>query len=228
MTPENFDVTPPDPEEIEIDDDLNERIDEQIAILGNRAPSYDEIPDDIGDDDAAFLQHAAANPLHHGLNPTERIRTRRLIKFAALETVHRAVEIHYTQGPRRWEGIDKKFRCYPGHIEYPKYADCSAYVTWLYWNALKRRINHGFPDILNGANWKAGYTGTLLQHGRQLHNNTPGLVGDLVIYGAPGTTGRHVAGYIGNGMVFSHGSEAGPFILPWNYRKDVESVRRYL
>jgi cell wall-associated NlpC family hydrolase len=165
--------------------------------------------------------------MHHGLTPEERVRARRLIKFAAVAAVSHKDEIHYTQGPPRWQGIDKKIRCYPGTVRYPTQADCSAFVTWLYWNALKSHINKGFPDILNGARWQAGYTGTLLQHGRVLHSGVPALVGDLVIYGSGGT-GKHVAVYIGNGMVASHGSEAAPLILPWNYRKDIQSVRRYL
>lgn len=229
MTDDPKPVEVEDDESPHIDDELNERLDETIAILGANAPSYANIPDDIGDDDASFLQHAASNPVHHGLSANERIRVRRLIKFAAVETQARASRIHYTQGAERWEGIDKKIRCYPGHIEIPTEADCSAMATWLYWNALKKHINEDkFPDILNGSSWKAGYTGTLLQHGRVLHSGTPGLVGDLVIYGAPGTTGRHVATYVGNGMVHSHGSEAGPFILPWRYRPDIQSVRRYI
>lgn len=211
-----------------ITDEENEELDTIIAVLGANAPSYDDFPDDEGDSDAAFLKHSKAGGPHHGLSPEERIRVRRLIKFAAVETFKRKDQMHYTQGPRRWDGINLEKRCYPGNIEYPNYADCSAGVTWLYWNALKRHINNeNFPDILNDANWKAGYTGTLLSNGRGLDaGGVPSLVGDLVLYGSGRSA--HVAIYVGNGMVWSFGSEAGPFILPWRYRSDVRSVRRYI
>ena len=163
--------------------------------------------------------------VHHGLTDQDRIVARRKMMRSALLAYNHAPSIHYTQGPRRWSGIDQKKRSYKG--QYPYYADCSAFVTWIYWDALKKHINHGFPDILNGARWQAGFTGTLLNHGRPVKGK-PTLIGDLVIYGTPGSTGKHVAMYIGNGKVISHGSEGGPYILPWNYRSDVQSVRRYL
>lgn len=220
------DTTPPEEEieEIEdIDDDLDEEISDELAILGRDAPDYADIPDDIGDADAAFLEHAASGVNHHGLNPTERIRARRLIKFAALETMKHKSAIHYTMGGQRWQGINRELRCYPGKRQYPTQADCSSMATWLYWNALKREINEErLPDIINGQRWKAGYTGTMLGKGRVIRSGIPTNVGDLVIYNG------HVATYIGSGNVHSHGSEAGPFILPYRYRPDIVSVRRYL
>jgi cell wall-associated NlpC family hydrolase len=80
-------------------------------------------------------------------------------------------------------------------------------------------------DHVNGAGWRAGYTGTLLQHGKLVRYRK--AIGDLVIYGN-GPPGKHVAIYVGHGMVISHGSEAGPFHLPWNYRRDVMQTRRYI
>jgi cell wall-associated NlpC family hydrolase len=50
-------------------------------------------------------------------------------------------------------------------------------------------------------------------------------VGDSVLYG-PRPTFEHVATYIGGGLVFSHGSEAGPFKLSAYYRP-VAMVRRH-
>ncbi|MEO6501136.1 MAG: NlpC/P60 family protein [Jatrophihabitantaceae bacterium] len=80
-------------------------------------------------------------------------------------------------------------------------------------------------DVVNGQRWAAGYTGTMLQHGRAVPASSA-QVGDLVIYGS-GAPGQHVAVCLGNGLVFSHGSEAGPFKLALRYRSDVLSVRRY-
>lgn len=216
------DTTPPEVPE-EIDDDLDEEVTDELAVLGRDAPDYKDIPDDIGDADAAFLEHATHGSIHHGLDPAERIRARRLIKFAALETMKHKPTIHYTMGTQRWQGISHQLRCYPGKRQYPTQADCSSMATWLYWNALKREINQeNLVDIVNAARWRAGYTGTMLNNGRPVHSHVPTLVGDLVIYKG------HVATYIGGGNVHSHGSEAGPFILPWRYRTDIVAIRRYL
>jgi len=53
-----------------------------------------------------------------------------------------------------------------------------------------------------------------------------------VIYGNGGT-GEHTAIVVGKDahgtpMVVSHGSEAGPFYLRYNYRNDVMGFRRYI
>lgn len=137
---------------------------------------------------------------------------------AAVLGLHHAPSIHYTQGSSRWEGIDRHRKAWRG--EYPNEADCSAYVTWCIWNGLD---HFGVRDTVNGLGWRAGYTGTMLQHGRRVSNPFPGCA---VIYG-PGT-GEHTALYTGGGLVVSHGSEAGPLLLPWRYRSDVHSIRSYI
>jgi cell wall-associated NlpC family hydrolase len=82
------------------------------------------------------------------------------------------------------------------------------------------------PDILNGANWGSGYTGTLLQHGRSVP--CPGQIGDLIIYGNPGSTGDHVVVYVGGGYTIGHG-EPGLDRNPWqNGPAPVQSCRSYL
>ena len=50
---------------------------------------------------------------------------------------------------------------------------------------------------------------------------------NLAIYGY-GFPGEHVAVCLGGGMVFSHGSEAGPFKLRLHYRPDLYQIRRYI
>ena len=55
------------------------------------------------------------------------------------------------------------------------------------------------------------------------------LPGDIVVYGS-GWPGKHTAIIVKQGrtpMAVSNGSEAGPFYLPYNYRRDVMSIRRY-
>jgi len=140
--------------------------------------------------------------------------------------------IHYTQQAARWQGINTRRRA--GKGQYPNYADCSAYATWCLWNGLY--IPFGVRDTVNGAGWKAGYTGTMLEHGRRITNISKVRKGDCVIYGH-GFPGGHTAIVVGwskkvseggHPMVVSHGSEAGPYYLPYNYRSDVMQIRRYI
>jgi len=153
------------------------------------------------------------------LGAKKRRTVRRRLRRTALNAARNRGAIHYTQGFRRWDGI-RLHRRGPGH--YPNYADCSALASWLLWDAFKHvRMNN---DIVNGARWTGGFTGTMLRHGK--HLSRPTLVGDCVFYGS-WPNGSHVAIYIGNNLVVSHGSEAGPLIVRWNYRS-VLAVRRYI
>lgn len=146
---------------------------------------------------------------------------------AALLGLHHAPAIHYTQGSERWDGIAKGLVARKG--QYPTEADCSAFASWCLWNGLHLAL--GLGDVVNGENWNAGYTGTMAQHGRQVIHLNRVLPGDCVLYG-PAPTYEHVAIVVGvqNGvpMVVSHGSEAGPFFLAYNYRPDVGQIRRYV
>jgi hypothetical protein len=92
----------------------------------------------------------------------------------------RAPSLHYTQGPRRWEGIADHLKAWKGQC--PHYADCSAFATWVLWNALDHFHSR---DIVNGAKWQGGYTGTLLAHGRVVKRGWSRKPLDLVLYGQP-------------------------------------------
>lgn len=165
------------------------------------------------------------------LTAKERTRARRIAVRAALLGLHNAAAIHYTQGSARWQGIkDTRFS---QRRQFPNYADCSAFATWCLWNGLY--VPYHKPDVVNGADWKAGYTGTMLSHGRSIRYTKNIRWGDCVLYGAPGSSGRHVAIIVKVGkprgsslMVVSHGSEGGPYYLPYNYRRDIQSIRRYI
>lgn len=163
-----------------------------------------------------------------GLSKAHRAEARRRVYNAAWLGYSHRVRMHYTQGNRRWDGINKDFNAKQG--EYPKYADCSSFATWCLWNGL--HIPYNVRDTVNGAAWRHGYTGTMLEHGKVVQHLNNVLVGDCVIYGKTGTTGAHTAIVVGkkNGqiMVISHGSEGGPYYLPYNYRKDIMSIRRYI
>lgn len=159
-----------------------------------------------------------------GLNIAQRQRARKRVVAAAYLGLHNAQRIHYTQGPQRWEGIAKHRRAYRG--EYPTQADCSAFATWCLWDATLR---YRLPDFVNGEAWTGGYTGTQQDHGKRVPARTRSMLpGDLVFYGDQGGgVAEHVAVYVGNGLVVSHGSEGGPYLLAWNYRP-VNEVRRYI
>jgi cell wall-associated NlpC family hydrolase len=146
---------------------------------------------------------------------------------AALLGLHHAPALHYTQGSERWEGIAHGRVAHKG--EYPTHADCSAFATWCLWNGL--HLGLGLPDVVNGTHWGSGYTGTMAQHGRQIMHLGRVLPGDCVLYG-PAPTYEHVAIVVGVKndvpMVVSHGSEPGPFLLPFSYRSDAGQFRRYI
>ena len=162
-----------------------------------------------------------------GLSFEHRVHARDRARDAALLGLRHAPSIHYTQTSRRWEGIDKHLTSRNG--EYPKNADCSSFATWCLWNGLY--VPYHCRDTVNGAHWDGGFTGTMLQHGKRVVHLHNVLRGDLVLYGG-GPNAHHVAIVVGwrNGvpMVVSHGSEAGPFYLPYNYRGDVREIRRYI
>lgn len=157
-----------------------------------------------------------------GLSAEHRIKARDLAVEAALLTIRNAPAIHYTQGPLRWQGIDHELKAYRG--QFPTYADCSAMGTWWLWQGLD---HYGCRDTVNGANWRYGFTGTMLTHGKSVAHQANWLRGDLFIYG-DGGDGEHVAMYLGGGFVASHGSEPGPFKLAHDYRGDLMAVRRYI
>jgi hypothetical protein len=163
-----------------------------------------------------------------GLSKANRAKARKIATDAAwLAYSHRNV-ISYTQGKSRWDGIDTTD--YSEKNQYPRQADCSSFATWCLWNGLY--VKFGVRDTVNGAAWKAGYTGTMLKHGKQVQHLENVLPGDCAIYGIPGTTGKHTAIVVGkkNGkiMVISHGSQSGPYYLPYNYRSDLICFRRYI
>lgn len=163
-----------------------------------------------------------------GLSANNRRIARNRAATAAMLGYRNRGVVHYTQGPLRWSGIDRKLNANQG--EFPRNADCSAYATWCLWNGLF--LPFRVRDTVNGQAWKAGYTGTMLKHGKRVVHLKNVLRGDCVLYGRPGTTGSHVAIVVGrlNGrvMVVSHGSEGGPYYVPYNYRGDIMSIRRYI
>jgi hypothetical protein len=162
-----------------------------------------------------------------GLPTKERIRARDLAVGAALLGLHHAPAIHYSQGAMRFDGIIHQAKAWRG--QFPTALDCSAFVTWCLWNGLD---HFHLRDIVNGAGWRAGYTGTLAEHGARVD----GLAlqrADVALYGRRWPF-EHTALVIGRDrthrrtLVISHGSEGGPYLLPIDYRADLAQVRRYI
>ena len=166
-------------------------------------------------------------PSASGLGSAQRLRARDRASQAARLALNHA-PLHYSQEAKpRWEGIAKRLNS--AHGQYPKVADCSSFVTWCLWNALY--LKFGLGDIVNGAGWTGGYTGTLRSHGQAVQHVANLLRGDCVHYGPD--PGKHVAIIIskpGTGvpMVASWGDEGGPFLEPYNYRTDISEFRRYI
>jgi hypothetical protein len=125
---------------------------------------------------------------------------------------------HYTQDSRRWSGIANKVCPSSGA---PPYSDCSSSTTWCYWTV----FGNG-PDFINGANWKAGYTGTQVSHGKEV-TLAQAKPADLVFYGKSHSDISHVAIYVGGGKVISHGSDPVGY-YGVDYRTDRQQIRSYI
>jgi hypothetical protein len=168
---------------------------------------------------------------YSGLNERDRDVARRLfVKGVEVLMAHPA-QVHYSQNMvDRWEGIHDEIIPWTaaGRVngKYPKHGDCSSTVTYLLWLALAHHFH--LPDRVNGQNWQAGYTGTLIDHGKTVKDWSRLKVGDLIIYGSSVSNTEHVAGSIGGRRAFSHGSEAGPFLVDFEYRSDIVAVKRYI
>lgn len=159
-----------------------------------------------------------------GLSLEHRKQARSRSVQAATLAFKRKDELFYTQKARRWDGIRLKKVASRGQI--PRFADCSAFVTWCIWNGLW--VPYQVRDTVNGARWLSGYTGTMLQHGKLVRDHSNIQWADAAIYGEPGTSGKHTALCVGGGQVISMGSDAGPYKLDINYRDDLMEVRRYI
>jgi len=162
-----------------------------------------------------------------GLTRAERIRARKRDVACSYTMLKHSNQMAYSQGPDRWSGIDHHLRSYKGEV--PPTSDCSSSSTWKAWDATLRYHPN---DFVNGTHWKSGYTGTMQQHGarvkvRLVRGKPVNLLpGDRVFYGNQGGgIAEHVADYVGNGLVVSHGS-AGAHLLRWDYRP-VNEVRRF-
>jgi NlpC/P60 family len=135
------------------------------------------------------------------------------IMAAAMWGYYNRGQIGYTQQAARGQDFGP-----PPNV--PGDTDCSAFATWCYKSAGARD-----PNGLNYS-W-IGWTGSMVKHGQKVSLDSLN-VGDLVFYGGSGGSPGHVAVYVGNGRVVSHGSEPGPLLLSTRYRSDILFAKRYL
>ena len=173
-------------------------------------------------------------PSVSGLSRQQRSRARERAVQAALLGLHNKDEVRYTdpdvasEAALRRDGIKNSRRARLGH--FPRHSDCSSFATWCLWNALF--LPFGLDDVVNGASWTGGFTGTMLSHGKRVRHAKNARRGDCVLYGDEGTSGSHVTIIVGHKegvpMVVSHGSDDGPFFLKFDYRDDVMQIRRYI
>jgi hypothetical protein len=167
-------------------------------------------------------------PSVSGLDREQRRKARKRAVRAALLGLDNTSRIHYTQDATpRWEGIRNRLDA--GHGKFPAHSDCSSFATWCLWNGLQ--LEFGVDDVVNGFDWTAGYTGTMLKNGRRVRHLENVKPGDCVLYGTE-WPGKHVAIVVGRKdgvpMAVSHGSEEGPFLVRYDYRPDVLQFRRYI
>lgn len=130
--------------------------------------------DTVGDDRVHAAEHKTDAA---GLTNDQVTETRRCVMRAANlgVTLHR--EMTYSEAANRWSGITERRRSILDQV--PPSCDCSAFATWCYWDATRWL---GLPDVVNGQAWAAGYTGTMIQHGRGIELASA-QAGDLVFYG---------------------------------------------
>jgi hypothetical protein len=145
--------------------------------------------------------------------------------------ITQASRIHYTQ---TMTGPNGRLSMLLYHPRGPPasgdlWADCSGSVEALYiWAGLPDPAGPGAIQRYPGA---AVYTGSQAEHGRLVWRRGESLTklkpGDLIFYGN-GAPWHHVTMYLGDGRVFSHGSEDGPYNNSVYYRPDAGEARRYV
>lgn len=112
----------------------------------------------------------------------------------------------------------------------PPWSDCSGFVTICHRAAGAKNPNgaHGPYDGL-------GYTGTLMDGGRKVDSVEKLRPGDAVFYGFtkkpsgpfPLDSPTHVALYVGDGKVITHGKASGPERQHWRYWTEINCMVTY-
>lgn len=177
---------------------------------------------------ASIVPHAGVS----GLSKEHAAKARELDAVIARVLVAHAPQVRYTQGSDRWGAIDQNIIPWDksGKLngQFLHRGDCSSTSTWkLGWVVLHHHF-HTTRDVMNGQALRAGFTGTMVVHGKEVVHQSNWKVGDRLFYGPSVWATEHVTDYMGGGVVFSHGSDAGPYFLKYDYRGDHVATRRYL
>jgi peptidoglycan hydrolase-like protein with peptidoglycan-binding domain len=165
-----------------------------------------------------------AKILHDFCDADDETKVRLAIQQAAFFWNQNRTSIHYLQ-----------VRPFPLVVppELPQNIDCSGFVT-----AVHHAAGSLNPNFLAGGRmpWNGqGYTGTLLNGGRRTDSIKEMQPGDAVFYGSTKTASAafpvgaptHVALYVGDGYVMTHGNEDGPEHVPYNYWSQINTYRIY-
>lgn len=166
-----------------------------------------------------------ARPAVSGLSDEHRAQLRSLIAGECHYLLKHPGDLHYTQDGRlRWEAIKGDWRYTRGRHQ--KNGDCSSTQSQLVRVGLR---HFGVQkDLVNGEHWLWGYTGTIVAHGKPVQHVENLRIGDSILYGSSIFETEHVATSLGGRLVFSHGSDAGPFLLDLDYRPDRVAMRRHI
>lgn len=165
-----------------------------------------------------------------GLSDEHAAAVRARIVHACKVMVANKTIIHYSQGYNRQEGVRNHLNI--AHGDFPKHCDCSSTAWWLFWTSM--RVMYGVRDLVchTSPGWNPNgtvYTGSQYTHGKAVVHDENLKVGDLIFYGNQGGgIPEHVAVSLGGRLVFSHGSEGGPYILDLDYRGDRRMSRRFI
>lgn len=120
-------------------------------------------------------------------------------------------EEYYTMGAARWQGVDAVFgktKVIKGLIPKLRSGDCSAgYTRWVL-HGLQQSLGRVPHDIVNGAHWNAGFTGTIMG---VCEHVTSAKVGDAILYP------NHVTGVydVARRTCISHGRDRAE-IVDWD------------
>jgi hypothetical protein len=137
-------------------------------------------------------------------------------------------QIDYSQEYNRQDAMRRHLTVLKG--QYPAHADCSSTVWWMLWDALARP--YGVRDLVCHVNWNPNglvYTGSMYKNGKAVVHDSSLKIGDLIFYGDQGGgIPEHVAMSMGGTIVFSHGSDGGPYLLNLDYRGDRRMSRRFI
>lgn len=125
-------------------------------------------------------------------------------------------EEYYTQGAARWQGVrDVYGKIKAGEPPQLTSGDCSAgYTRWVLW-ALQQSLGRVPHDVVNGASWQAGFTGTIVVVCRKVAKPQ---IGDAILYGSSADRTTHVTGVydVGQRTCISHGKERAE-IVGWDH-----------